>query len=85
MLQLVDQQKFDTETLEFLKTQISTEATVAEIAALAETPELANEMYLACRIVIDTSNALEQQWLSDLASELGLSNELVASLEAQIA
>lgn len=85
MLQLVDQQQFDTETLEFLKTQISAESTVAEIAALADTPELANEMYLACRIVIDTSNSMEQRWLADLAIELGLSDELVASLEAQIA
>lgn len=85
MLQLVDQQQFDAETLEFLKAQINSESTVAEIAALADTPELANEMYLACRIVIDSSNSLEQQWLSELAGELGLADDLVANLEAQIA
>ncbi len=85
MLELVDQQHFDAETLEFLKDQINNDVTVTEIAALADSPELANEMYLACRIVIDQSNVAEKEWLSSLSSELGLADELVANLEAQVA
>ena len=84
MLGLVDQQQFDAETLDFLKKQISTDVTVAEIAALADSPELANEMYLACRVVIDLANPAEKEWLSSLAAELGLADELVENLEAQV-
>lgn len=84
MLGLVDQQHFDAETLEFLKNQINADTSVAEIAALADSPELASEMYLACRIVIDQSNEDEKEWLNTLSSELGLADELVANLEAQV-
>lgn len=84
MLELVDQQQFDEETLAFLKKQISSDVTVAEIAALADSPEAASEMYLACRIVIDQSNDDEKAWLASLSSELKLSAELIAGLEEEV-
>lgn len=84
MLEMVDQQHFDADTLAFLKNQINVDVSVAEVAALADSPELASEMFLACRIVIDQANAVEKEWLASLSQELGLADELVANLEAQV-
>lgn len=56
----------------------------SEVAALAVTPELAAEIYLASYIVIDEQNFMEKAYLKELASQLGLADELVVQLESQV-
>ncbi len=85
MLEQVDQQQFDAETLDFLKKQITTDVTVAELAALSDSPETASEMFVACSMVIDKQNPQEKAWLESLSSELKLSEELVESLQEKLA
>lgn len=84
MLEQVDQQQFDADTLDFLRKQITTDVTVAELAALADSPETASEMFVACSTVIDKQNPQEKAWLESLSSELKLSNELVDNLEEKL-
>lgn len=85
MLAQVEEHQFDADTMEFLKTHISADPSVTDIAALVDTPEAAAEMYLACRSVINIANEKEKEWLDQLAGELKLSDDLVVSLEAQLA
>ncbi len=54
-----------------------------EIAMACDSPELANEVYLASMLVIDQSNFMEKAYLKELAKQLALDPDLVASLEQQ--
>ncbi|NIY92546.1 tellurite resistance TerB family protein [Vibrio diazotrophicus] len=55
-----------------------------EIAALAQTPAQASEIYLASAIVADEQNFMEKAYLQELAKQLGLSGELVNNIHQQI-
>lgn len=55
----------------------------ADIARAATTPEIAAEMYLASRLVIDDENFMERAYLEELARELKLDPALKAELDAQ--
>lgn len=55
-----------------------------EIAALAQTPAQASEIYLASALVADEQNFMEKAYLQELAKQLGLSEELVNNIHQQI-
>ena len=56
---------------------------VEAIAAAADSPESAVEIYLASLLLTDKSNAQEQSYLSKLSQALKLDSKLVADLETQ--
>jgi uncharacterized membrane protein YebE (DUF533 family) len=56
----------------------------SEVAKAAGTPEQAAEVYLASLIVVDEQNFMERAYLKELASQLGLADDLVQKLEAQV-
>lgn len=55
----------------------------AEVAAVATSPEMAAEIYLASVLVADDTSTMERAYLDALARELKLPPELKASLEAR--
>lgn len=55
----------------------------AEIAAAANSPEMAAQMYLASALVIDDENFMERAYLQELARQLQLQPALVQELDAQ--
>lgn len=54
-----------------------------EVAAAADGPVTASEMYLASRLVIDTENFMERAYLDELARQLHLDGDLQARLDQQ--
>jgi uncharacterized membrane protein YebE (DUF533 family) len=53
----------------------------AEIAALANSPEMASELYLASALVVDETTTMERAYLDQLGQRLNLPSELRAQLE----
>ncbi|MGV8836740.1 tellurite resistance TerB family protein, partial [Cellvibrio sp.] len=53
------------------------------IAAVATTPEMAAEMYLASILVVDEENFMERAYLQELAKQLRLEPELQTELSTQ--
>ncbi len=70
------------DSLEFFKTELEKSLSAREVAAGADSPAAAAEIYLISLAVIDAKDEQEQAYLQSLASELKLSPELVAELEA---
>ena len=66
-----------------LMTELQKPLNVSEIAAGADSPEAAVEIYLASLLLTDKSNATEQAYLDQLASEMKLDSNLVSQLESQ--
>lgn len=59
--------------------------TAEELAQKVSDPVAASEVYLAARLLIDNkSSQQEQSYLKSLVNALGLHDELVAALEAQV-
>ncbi len=75
---------FDAETLHFVKDEIARPLSIEDIAATADSPETAAEIYLASLAVIDVDNYMERGYLDELAKRLGLAPGLVRELEAQV-
>lgn len=57
----------------------------AEVAAVADTPELAAEMYLASRLMVDEESFMERAYLDELVRRLGLDPDLRQRLDAEVA
>ncbi|WP_117235194.1 tellurite resistance TerB family protein [Vibrio maerlii] len=55
-----------------------------EIANLAQSPQQASEIYLASLIVADDQNFMEKAYLKELAKQLGLAQEVIEQLDAQV-
>ena len=70
---------------EFLLEEMSAPHDVSRIAALADSPEAAAEMYVASTMVIESEGDTEKAYLAELASALNLSDELVESLQKPVA
>lgn len=68
---------------EILLAELQKPLDVAAIAAAADSPESAVEIYLASLLLTDKQNAAEQSYLEQLSSALKLDAELVSQLEAQ--
>ncbi len=60
----------------FLEGEINKPLDPTEIAALAKTPALASEIYLASLLVVDEQNAMEAMYLNELARQLKLDTEM---------
>jgi uncharacterized membrane protein YebE (DUF533 family) len=66
-----------------LMNELQNPSTVSAIAAEAESPEAAVEIYLASLLMTDKANAPEQRYLSELAAALKLEQGLVDQLESE--
>lgn len=71
----------DKEISEFLLAELNKPVDVAAIAALADTPETAAELYIASAMVADVDGPAERNYLDSLASDMGLDPEMVQRLE----
>lgn len=75
----------DAEAKAFVMDELGRPLDIAEIAALASSPEQAAELWLASRIAVDPDDPRERAYLDDLATRLKLPPDLVAHLEGQAA
>ena len=74
----------DSEELrQFVQTELAKPLDPGEIGMACNTPELANEVYMASLLVVDQSNFMEKTYLNELARQLALDPELITSLEQQ--
>ncbi len=65
----------------FLDAELKNPASIEDLAAAADTPTTANEIYLLSAAFIDPDNAAERDYLDRLAKALGLQAELADALE----
>ncbi|MDR2910954.1 MAG: tellurite resistance TerB family protein [Bacteroidales bacterium] len=75
----------DAETTAWVQQEIRKPLDAARIAAMATSPELASEIYLASLMVIDEQNEHEKAYLNSLAKKLGLDPQLRLEIEQQLA
>ena len=73
----------DAATQQWAAKAVDQPASAADVAALAQGPEMAAEIYLASVLVVDESNPAERRYLDDLAQRLRLAPSLKADLEAK--
>ncbi len=74
----------DAETVTWVQQEIRKPLDVAQVAALAASPEMAAEIYLASLVVIDEQNAREKMYLDSLAEKLRLEPQLRMEIEWQL-
>jgi uncharacterized membrane protein YebE (DUF533 family) len=74
----------DIDTSEFLIDELSRPLDVDALAADVASTEIAAEVYLASRLVIDLDNEQERDYLDRLAVALKLAPELITQLEKDI-
>ena len=72
----------DVHAAKFLDVEFARPATIAELAAAANTPALAAQAYTAARIAIEPNSMTEKAFLMNLAVALGLDEGLVAQIDA---
>lgn len=75
----------DDEAASFIDGEFANPADLSTLKDGVETPTQAAEVYTAARLAIDPDTQEEQEFLSALASELGLEADLVAHIEAAAA
>ena len=80
----IEQFGLEKDSRKFLQTQLAQPIDIDLLAAKADSPEAAAEMYLVSRLIIDLDNASEKRHLQNLATALGLAPGLVAELERQV-
>jgi uncharacterized membrane protein YebE (DUF533 family) len=73
----------DGSVAELIKYELTTALDVNDIAADADSPEMAAEIYLVSRVVLNVDNEAERQYLEALSKALKLDDDLVAELEKQ--
>lgn len=81
----IEQLDLDPDTLRFIKDEIHRPLNVSEVAAGADSPEAALEIYATSLLAIDTINDQERVYLDRLAAELKLPAEVVAEVEKKSA
>ncbi|MEQ1530756.1 MAG: DUF533 domain-containing protein, partial [Methylococcales bacterium] len=64
--------------------ELNTPTDIKALAAGADSPTAAAEIYLISRAIVDLNNDQERNYMNQLANELGLAPDLVAQLESQI-
>ncbi len=74
----------DTETTAWVQQEIYKPLDINQIAALATSPELAAEIYLASLMVIDEQNEREKTYLNSLAERMGLEPQLRREIEQRL-
>lgn len=70
---------------DFLQAEIAHPLEAQALAAEVNDKEIAAEVYLVSRIVIDMNNEAERDYLAELAKHLGLDSEEISSLESRAA
>lgn len=75
----------DPSELAWFEAEIEKPANPAEIAALATTPEVGAEIYLASLLVVDEESFMERAYLDELARNLKLDPDLKAELHSKLA
>ena len=75
----------DPELRSWLQRELEQPLDPAKVAAAAETPEMAAEMYLASLMLIDDQQYMEKAYLDELARQLRLEPGLRVELERQAA
>ena len=68
----------------WLEAELSRPLDPAAVAAAAQTPEMAAEMYLASLLMVDEESYMERAYLDELARQLKLPADLKTQLEAQV-
>lgn len=79
----INQLGADDEMNRWVQQQLQAPLDAQALAAQADSPQAAREMYLISVAVVDDQNAMERAWLDQLGSALGLDAELCAELERQ--
>lgn len=79
----VRQLGLDKEVQSMMEAELERPLSATDVAAAAESPEAAAEMYLASLFVIDTQDSAERAYLNDLAAALQLDPALTSQLEAE--
>ncbi len=74
----------DDDTVQWLQQEIKEPLDMNKIAALATTPEIAAEIYLASLVIIDEQNTQEKNYLDRLAETLELSPQLRMEISQQL-
>ena len=75
--------KLDPDALHFVKNELAKPLNVKEVAAGADSPAAAAEIYLTSLLTIDVDSEQERAYLDELARELKLPPELVSELLEQ--
>jgi len=75
----------DPELRSWLQRELEQQLDPAKVAAAAETPEMAAEMYLASLMLIDDQQYMEKAYLDELGRQLRLEPGLRAELEREAA
>jgi uncharacterized membrane protein YebE (DUF533 family) len=68
----------------FLLGELNKPVNVSAVAALADTPETAAELYIASALVLDLDSPAERAYLDDLAGAMKLDDSMVRQLEAPL-
>lgn len=79
----LDTLAIDRDSVEFFKAELAKPLSAEAVAAAADSPAAATEIYLASLLVIDEQNEQERAYLRELAEQLKLAPELVATLEGE--
>ncbi len=75
----------DAQLLAWIDGELNRPLDPAAVARAAQTPEMAAEMYLASRLLIDEENFMERAYLDELARQLRLDPALRGELDRQVA
>jgi uncharacterized membrane protein YebE (DUF533 family) len=76
--------QLDPEALHFVKDELYRPLNIKEVAAGADSPAAAVEIYLTSLLAINADNQVERDYLDNLARELKLSPELISELLEQV-
>lgn len=74
----------DAETVEWVQQEIRKPLDINQVAALADSPEMAAEIYLVSLAIIDEQNDQEKQYLNALGDKLRLEPPLRAEIGRQL-
>jgi uncharacterized membrane protein YebE (DUF533 family) len=74
----------DAEAKAFLMDEMMAQNDLERVAALANSPEMAMELYTASCLAIDLDHAEERDWLDRLAARLGLDAALTEEIERSV-
>ena len=80
----IEQLGADDELHAWIQSQFDAPLDASALAAMADSPQAAREIYLVSVVMVDEQNPMERAWLDQLASALTLDAGLAAELEQQI-
>lgn len=68
----------------FLLSELDKPVSVTSVAALADTPETAAELYIASALVVDMDSPSERHYLNELATAMNIDSTMIQNLEAPL-